>query len=205
MNHLRLEDIADVRTYEREREAFRQQVIALKRRRRVSVGPLVTLVFENRDTIRFQVQEMARAERMTTDRQIQGELDVYNPLIPGPGELSATLFVELTTEADLREWLVKLVGIERSVRLEMGEGGQVEVAAEPEAAHEASLTRQDVTASVHYVRFRLDRAAVEAFARGPVHLAVRHPAYDAEAELEEGTAALLLDDLRGTGTERHEE
>ena len=72
--------------------------------------------------MRFQVQEMARAERMTTDEQIQHELDVYNRLLPVPGELSATLFLELTNEADLRTWLPRLVGIERSVVLELGDG-----------------------------------------------------------------------------------
>jgi len=103
---LTLDDIADLRAYEREREEFRVRVKELKRRRRVSVGPIVTLVFENRDTVRFQVQEMARAERIHTDEGIQTELDMYNPLIPGRGRLSATLFVELTSKEALTEWLL---------------------------------------------------------------------------------------------------
>jgi len=93
---LTVADIADVRAYERERAEFRARIIELKRRRRVHIGPIVTLLFENRDTIQFQVQEMARAERLHSDEQIQTELDIYNPLIPSPGELSATLFIELT-------------------------------------------------------------------------------------------------------------
>jgi hypothetical protein len=105
-----IDDIEDLRTYERGRDAYRRQIIELKRRRRVAVGPFVTLVFENRETVRFQVQEMARAEKMVTDEQVQGELDIYNALLPTPGELSATLFIELTDEASLREWLPKLVG-----------------------------------------------------------------------------------------------
>ena len=92
----------------------------LKQRRRVGVGPHVTLVFENRDTMRFQVQEMARVERIFTDQGIQEELDVYNPLIPEPGQLCATLFLELTTEEQMREWLPKLVGIERDRLVEVG-------------------------------------------------------------------------------------
>src|SRR5579872_4183052 len=104
-NRLRLEDIADLRAYERERPEFLRQVIALKAHRRVALGPLLTVVFENATTVRFQIQEMARAERMTTDEQIQTELDIYNPLIPGTNELSMTLFVELTNEEDLRTWL----------------------------------------------------------------------------------------------------
>src|SRR3982751_1121738 len=120
MSKLTLDDIVDLRAYERERDEFRQHIIDLKKRRRVGVGPIVTLVFENRDTIRFQIQEMARAERMLRDDQIQTELDVYNPLIPEAGELSATLFVELTSKDELMQWLPKLVGIERSVELVIG-------------------------------------------------------------------------------------
>src|SRR3954467_2418348 len=121
MTKLSLDDIADLREYERERETFREHVIALKKKRRIALGPIVTLVFESRDTIRFQIQEMARAERMLTDEAIQTELDIYNPLVPEPGRLAATLFIELTTEEDLRTWLPRLVGIERSIRLHIGD------------------------------------------------------------------------------------
>src|SRR3954453_12803271 len=102
---LTLDDITDLRAYERERAEFRADIIELKKRRRVGVGPFVTLVFENRDTVRFQVQEMARAERIADDDAIQAELDVYNPLIPQPGELVATMFIELTSKDELQEWL----------------------------------------------------------------------------------------------------
>src|SRR5437764_6979521 len=141
---LELDDIVDLRAYERERPELQRRVFALKRRRRVAVGPIVTLLFENRDTIRFQIQEMARAEKMLRDEQILTELETYNPLIPEAGELSATLFIELTSKAELEEWLPKLVGIERSVELRVGD--EV-VKAEPEAAHEQQLTREDITAS----------------------------------------------------------
>ena len=96
MPKLTLDDISDLRAYERERDEFRGQVIALKRRRRVALGDIVTLLFENRRTIRFQVQEMARAEKIISDEGIETELRVYNPLIPEPGQLCATLFIELT-------------------------------------------------------------------------------------------------------------
>lgn len=197
---LTLDDIADQRAYERERDAFRARIIALKKRRRVHVGPVVTLLFENRDTIRFQIQEMARAERMLSDEAIQGELDVYNPLIPSPGELSATLFIELTSEAELREWLPKLVGIERSVQLVLGDGRDEEVIqAEPEQGHAAQLTRQEITASVHYVRWSLTPDQVERAANGTVTLAVDHPSYPHRTKLGEETRAELLADLRGAG------
>jgi hypothetical protein len=163
----------------------------------VAVGPIVSLVFENRDTVRFQVQEMARAERMRSDEQIQTELDVYNALIPGPGELSATLFIELTDKAQLVEWLPKLVGIERSVELLIGAGdGSEVVRAEPEHAHAEQLTRDDVTASVHYIRFSLSPSQVERFATEPVVVAVNHPHYAEGAHLPEESKTTLLEDLR---------
>jgi hypothetical protein len=192
---LTLDDIADLRAYEREREEFRDHVIALKKRRRVSVGPVVTLVFENRDTVRFQVQEMARAERMLTDEAIQSELDIYNPLVPEPGQLAATLFIELTSKDDLEQWLPKLVGIERSLELRIGDG--MVVPSTPEDAHAAQLTRDEITASVHYVYFRLTDEQVAAFAHGPVELAVIHPSYPEVTVLSDETRAELLDDLRG--------
>ena len=192
---LTIDDIADLRAYERERDEFRDHVIALKKRRRVAVGPIVTLVFENRDTVRFQIQEMARAERMLTDEAIQTELDVYNPLVPEAGHLSATMFIELTTKDELEGWLPKLVGVERAVELRLADGTVVPCI--PEAAHEAQLTREEITASVHYVGFALDAAAIEAFAAGPVTLAVAHPAYAEATVLAPETVTELLTDLRG--------
>jgi hypothetical protein len=163
----------------------------------VHLGDFITLVFENRDTIRFQIQEMARIEKLITDEAIQGELDTYNPLIPTPGQLSATLFLELTSDAELREWLPKLVGIERSVVLHAGEGEEaVELRAVPEEGHAAQLTREEITASVHYVRWELDAAQIAAVERGPVRLSVDHPAYRATTALGADTVAELLGDLR---------
>jgi hypothetical protein len=192
-----LDDIADLRAYEREREGFRAEVIALKKRRRVHLGDVVTLLFENRDTIRFQIQEMARVEKLITDEAIQGELDTYNPLIPVPGQLSATLFLELTTDAELREWLPKLVGIERSIVLRAGEGdGAVEVRARPEAAHAAQLTREETTASVHYIQWHLTPEEIAAVDAGPVELEVDHPDYRQRTRLGAATVAELVADLR---------
>jgi hypothetical protein len=194
---LTLDDIADLRAYERERAGFRDRIIRVKKRRRVAVGPIVTLLFENRDTIRFQVQEMARAERLISDEQVQTELDIYNALIPEAGHLSATLFVELTDKASLTEWLPKLVGIERSLELLIGEGeGSEVVCGVPEQDHEAQLTRDDVTASVHYLGFALTQSQVERFASEPVVLAVNHPNYAEGAHLTDDAKAALLEDLR---------
>jgi hypothetical protein len=193
---LTLDDIADSRAYEREREDFRARIIAVKAVRRVPVGPVVTLVFENRETIRFQIQEMARAEKLHTDAAIQNELDTYNPLIPGPGELSATLFIELTSKEEMKTWLPRLVGVERLVTLEIGER-QTVVKCDVDPAHAAQLTRDDITSAVHYVRFSLSSPQVNEFADGPVVLAVDHPQYRESTLLSADTRAVLLADLLG--------
>jgi hypothetical protein len=195
---LTLGDVLDLRAYERVRDEYRGRVIALKRRRRVALGPVMTLVFESFDTVRFQVQEMARAEKILSDEAIRGELDIYNRLLPSLGELSATLFIELTSEAALREWLPRLVGIERALGFDVGDGVGV-VPSVPEAAHEAALVREAVTPAVHYVRFRFTPSQVEAFATAPeLALVATHPEYEARNVLAEDVRAELLGDLRGT-------
>lgn len=196
MTALTLADIADLREYERERETFRTHVIALKKRRRVGVGPFLTLVFENRDTIRFQIQEMARVEKLISDEAIEAELAAYNPLLPDEGHLSATVFIELTSKAELMEWLPKLVGIERALELRLGEGAEAErIPSIPEAAHEAQLTRDEITASVHYVRFALTTEQARRFRDGPASLAAVHPSYEHETPLGDDTRASLAGDL----------
>ena len=197
MAKLTLTDISDLRAYEREREDFRRSVIAHKKKRRVALGPVVTLLFESRDTIRFQIQEMARAEKIMSDEGIQVELDVYNPLIPEPGSLAATLFIELTSDAALREWLPKLVGIETMLELRVGpDAHPVRCVVDPE--HEKQLTRDDITAAVHYIHFELDPAEVALATTGPITLASVHPAYPFVADLAPETRQELSDDLNGT-------
>jgi hypothetical protein len=189
---LTLDDIVDVRAYEREREALRARVIDLKSRRRLSLGHIITITFENRDTMRHQIQEMARAEKLTTDEAIQEELDIYNPMIPDPGQLCATVFIELTDDDQMRRWLPRLVGIERSFVFRLPDGQEVRSITEEQ--HESQLTRTDVTAAVHYLRFEFTPAQVAAF-DGRVILAIDHPEYADETELLPSTVAELRGDL----------
>ncbi len=193
---LTLADVLDLRAYERVREDYRARIIARKQRRRVALGPVMTLVFECFDTVRFQVQEMARAEKIISDEGIQVELDIYNRLLPGEGELSATLFIELTSDDALREWLPRLVGIERQLGFSLD--GEV-VPSVPEATHAAALTRETVTPAVHYVRFGFTPAQVAAFgAAAEVALVATHPAYEARTDLIPAVRQELLGDLLGT-------
>jgi hypothetical protein len=193
---LTLDDVLDLRAYERVRGDYRAKVIAMKKNRRVALGPIMTLVFECLDTVRFQVQEMARVEKIISDEAIQTELDIYNRLLPAPGELSATLLIELTTEQELREWLPKLVGIETMVGVAMD--GDV-VLSVPEADHAAALSRDEITPAVHYLRFPFGDGQVEAFrTASEVALVSEHPAYPARSVLAPAVREELLGDLLGT-------
>lgn len=192
MHKLTLDDIKDLREYERERDEFRRHIVEMKQRRRVQLGDLLTITFENTDTMRFQVQEMARIERMLTDEQIRDELDTYNQLIPGPNELSGTLFVEIDNKERLYEWLPKLVGIQRAVSIWLHDGSSVPSTPEDEER----LTREETTTTVHYLKFRFTPDQVDAFAAGPVRVVVDHPNYNAVVELTEEQRSELVEDLR---------
>ena len=195
---LTLADIDDVRAYERERTSYRARMIATKERRRVHVGTIMSFNFENRDTVRSHIQEMARAEKLVTDEAIQTELDIYNALIPGPGHLVATLFIECTTPEEMLEWFPKLVGIERHVEFRIGTGAEeLVVRCVPDADHEKQLTREEITSAVHYLRFDVGADHADAFRTGPVRLVVTHPAYLDEAELGDTAREELALDLFG--------
>lgn len=191
---LTLDDIADQRAYEREREQFRARMIEVKRRRRVALGDIITVMFENRDTMRLQIQEMVRVEKVLTDEGVLEELKAYNPMIPNPGQLCATLFLELTSEDQVREWLPKLAGLENSISLQLSDGSVVR--GEIDAQHAAGLTRDDVTAAVHYLTFNFTPDQVEAFANGDVSVVCGLANYPHSAGLSDTTRTELLSDLR---------
>jgi hypothetical protein len=192
MQKLTTDDIQDMRAYERERDEFRRHIIDLKRRRRVALGTLMSMVFENTDTMRWQVQEMARVERMLRDEQIAHEVETYNQLIPDEHQLSATLLLELTNDEQLREWLPKLVGIQRSILVVVDGFEPVRGVAQDEER----LTREDTTASVHFLKFTFTPEQVRAFADGPVRIVVDHPQYREDVELTDDQRKELTGDLQ---------
>ena len=164
--------ILDASAYAEERPARRAKAIAYKKNRRVSVGDLITLLFEDRETLLFQTQEMVFAEGISDPAAVQAELDTYNPLLPSSHELSATLFIEIPDMATLKAELPRLVGIESSVSLTVGD------AAVP-AVGEEGRSRTDYTSTVHYLRFRFDDDQRDAFRDPavPVSLNVDHENY----------------------------
>jgi len=192
MDTLRLKDIKPLSEYEPIRKAFRDRIIALKKLRRVPLGDRITMVFENRDTLLFQIQEMMRVEHIYDPQKIQDELDTYNPLIPRPGELSATLFIEITESERIKEILDGLRGIDdgRNIFLELG----------PDRSYgrfEEGHSKEDKLSAVHYVRFPLSKEQAAAFCNDRISaaLAVDHPAYRARTVLKDEMRHELASDL----------
>ena len=190
---LTLDDIKDVRAYEKEREEFRKNIIAIKKIRRIHVGKFLTFMFENKETMRFQIQEMARAEKLYTDEKIEGELNVYNDLIPSRNILKSTMFIELTNESQLREWLPKLAGIQKYIQINFGD--------ETVKAYELDeerLTRDDeATSAVHYIFFEFPDDQREKFLKcdNEISLSINHPQYTHTAILSTASIAQLKNDL----------
>jgi len=193
MNFLTPQDLLPAAAYEQQRAEFRSQIIALKQRRRISIGPLITLVFENRETLRFQTQEMIRVEQILDSHKVQEELDVYNALMPGSGELSATLLIELTEQDRMKEWLDVFMGLDH--------GETVAIRAGTEQAFglfEGGHSHETKISAVHFVRFRPIASMIASFAdlHVPVALTVHHHVYHAEAPVPGSMREEWLKDLR---------
>lgn len=179
MKPLTTDDLPPLEVFVAEREAMRAAVIAHKARRRVALGDRLTLLFEDRETIRWQVLEMCRVEGIRDPEGMAHELRVYNELVPGPNELSATLFIEITEPGRIRPELDRLVGIDASVSLEIG-GETVP------AEFDRRQLDEDRISAVHYLRFALTPAQAAVFqdAATPAALRVDHPHYVARSTLE---------------------
>jgi uncharacterized protein DUF3501 len=189
MNKIILDDILGFSAYEKVRQKFRDDIIEKKKQRRISLGDKVSMVFENRDTVIFQIQEMLRAERITDLDKIREEIAVYNELVPNPGELSATLFLEIEDQSHLREDLLQFLGIDEAVALKIGE---YVIPGRFEEGH----SKEDKISAVQYVRFSLNSEARQAFARGELaELVIDHPNYKARAILGVEVQKSLAEDL----------
>ena len=180
MNSLTQQDIIPPAEYEQQREAFRRRIIDLKRHRRISIGALVTLVFENRDTLQFQIQEMVRAERILDPAKVQDELDVYNALLPQPGELSATLLIEITEAERMQHWLDAFMGLDRGQTVALRAGTE-QVFAEFEGGH----SHETKISAVHFVRFRPTPRMIASINDPAIRVAlsVSHGTYQEEVDV----------------------
>ena len=190
-----MDEILDLHEYEKVREERRRRVIAMKTVRRVAVGRHLSFVFENRETVWFQIQEMCRAERIVAEAKIAEEVEVYNTLLPAPGELSATMMIEITEGARIQAVLDGLRGIDTGAHVHL-EVGPHRVPGIFEAGH--SDDERGKISAVHYVRFPLPPAARRIFRQAEVGLVVEHPNERGRTVLTAATQASLAGDLEET-------
>lgn len=183
------QDIKGPALYAPIRDDYRKRVIELKRPRRVVIGDRVALVFENRLTLTLQIEEIARAENLVRDEQIESEIDVYNALMPTPDSLSATLFIELPPAEDPYVALNKLVGLDEHVVLHIGSHAI-------RAQFEAGRSTEDKISAVQYTRYPLSAAARTALMTAGTKIAIEidHPNYRHRVECPEPTRVSLAGD-----------
>jgi hypothetical protein len=174
MNKLNPTDLIGLEQYSRERADIRTRIIAYKKNRTVHVGPHATWVFEDRETIRYQVQEMLRAERTFEAAGIQDELDAYNPLIPDGSNWKATFLIEYTDEEERRVALTQLKGIEDRCWVQVADFDRVYAIADEDLERE----NDEKTSAVHFLRFELSASLSKAVkSGGAIHMGVDHPNY----------------------------
>jgi len=190
MKHVVRSEILDIGEYEKIREHFRARVIQEKKHRRVAVGPSLTVLFENHDTVLLQVQEMLRTERITREAAVLHEIETYNSLLGGASELGATVMIEIVDAAERDAFLVRAKGIERHLVLEI-DGHPVR------ARWDEGRVLPDQASAVTYVKFALDGAALAALrsGTGPLGFVIDHPDVAVRAPVSAATARSLAEDV----------
>lgn len=185
-------EVLPVTTYDRVRPLLRPLCIAEKARRRLAVGPHLTLMFENRQTVWYQIQEILRTERIFEDAAINAEVQTYNELLPRPGELFATLLIEYAEPAERDAELARLVGLERRLWMVL-DGRRVA------SRFDERQMSPDQISAVQFIAFPLGGEAGrfgELAAAGKVAIEVDHPRLSLRVPIEGPLATALADDLR---------
>ena len=193
MPKLTRDNLLTLEAYAKARPALRTQVIAHKKVRTVCLGDHLTLIFEDELTMRYQIQEMLRAERIFEEAAIQDELDTYNPLIPDGRNWKVTMMIEYTDEDERRVMLTRLKGIENKMWVQAAGHAKIYAIADEDLERE----NEEKTSAVHFMRFELDPASIAAIKGGAaIGIGVDHPEYTSEiAALSEQVRASLAKDL----------
>ena len=193
MNKLKKSDLLSLEEYNSNRERLRGQVLALKKDRKVQIGSNVTLLFENSDTIKYQVQEMLRIEEIFEQNGIEGQLATYNSLIPDGSNLKATMLIEFPDEVIRKEKLGQLIGIEHKVWLQVGENDRIFAIADEDLERKT----EEKTSAVHFLRFELSNLMVKDLQSGATLFAgIDHPNYNIRTqEIQKATSDSLTLDL----------
>jgi len=184
--------LLSLEAYARERPSFRAKVIEHKKQRTVALGEHVTLLFEDELTIRYQVQEMLRIERIFEEEGIRHELDAYNPLVPDGGNWKATMLIGYPDADERRRMLARLKGIEGRVWVQIGGGERVYAIADEDLERE----NEEKTSSVHFLRFELGAGAARVRQGATLAIGVDHSEYRAVLDpVPEDIRAALAQDL----------
>lgn len=193
MSLLTKSDLWSLEQYAEQRADFREQVLKHKKNRKLMVGNHMQLIFEDRLTIQYQVQEMLRIEKIFESAGIQEELDAYNPLIPDGDNWKCTMFIQYTDVEERIEQLKKLSGIEHKVWIQIGDTERIY----PIADEDMDRTDEHKTSAVHFLRFTLDKDQVSAANAGQgMCVGVDHPVYVIDSkDIPEGVRQSLLGDL----------
>lgn len=193
MKPIGLEELKDLAEYERIRSDFRNRIIDLRNRRRIRAGEKVSIVFENRETVLYQIQEMIRAEKIVSPDGIAHELATYNAILPVDGSLAGTLFIEITDATNIRSELDAFIGLDRGehVWFDLGPVGRVA------ARFAEGQSEEGRIAAVQYVQFPFSPAAGRAFCDldHPVNFVVAHAGYRASVPVEGSTRRSLVEDF----------
>ena len=186
------ESLMTLEAYARARPGFRARVMAHKQRRKVELGSNVMLHFEDELTMRYQVQEMLRAERIFEDSGIEEELQAYNPLVPDGRNFKATMMLEYPEPEERVKCLEKLIGIEDRVWLQVQDCTPVWAIADEDLERETP----EKTSSVHFLRFELEDEMIDALKRGAaLSIGIDHPRYQAKTIVPAETRDALVADL----------
>jgi len=194
MTHLNRDSLMTLERYAKERPQFRARVMAHKKNRTVHFGEHVMVIFEDELTIRYQIQEMLRVERIFEEEGIQDELDAYAPLIPDGTNWKATMMIQFPDVDERRRMLAQLIGIEDRVWVRVAEHDRVYAIADEDLARETA----DKTSSVHFLRFELASTMVSALKHGAVvEMGIDHSACSVAADVAPAVRDSLVGDLKG--------
>ncbi len=193
MPHITRDSLMTLESYAKVRPALRVEIMAHKKNRMVELGDHVTLIFEDEKTMRYQIQEMLRAERTFEDAGIQDELDAYNPLVPDGSNWKATMMIQYPDPDARKVALEKLKGIEDRVWVQVAEQPRVHAIADEDMERENA----EKTSAVHFLRFELDATSTEAAKAGSsIRMGIDHEVYQvASMTLADNTRVALVGDL----------
>jgi len=193
MPHITRDSLMTLESYAKVRPALRAEIMAHKKNRMVELGDHVTLIFEDEKTMRYQIQEMLRAERTFEDAGIQDELDAYNPLVPDGSNWKATMMIQYSDPDERKVALGKLKGIEDRVWVQVAEQARVYAIADEDMERENA----EKTSAVHFLRFELDPTSIAAAkASSPIRMGIDLEAYQvAPMTLAENYRLALVVDL----------